>query len=210
MLFRSLWTGSFSEFFNFPISNLQRLPWLGFKVQNGKGKESWGCHHSSHGSFFSCLCTKYVLAQCMAVGKASRRHWCSQLLVFQMCRQMAAGSCGVEALKSRHLGHDVLSLFVSLFAPIFTCLSPFEDRDHMLFLFVSFPEPGTQSTPSDIFEWINEWKEEVFPGNSCHFCTAALSYSGCYGDKMSSRHFSKEEIDLGHHVIIAIVETRAK
>lgn len=92
MLFRSLWTGSFSEFFNFPILNLQRLPWLGFKVQNGKGKESWGCHHSSHGSFFSCLCTKYVLAQCMAVGKASRRRWCSQLLVFQMCRQMAAGS----------------------------------------------------------------------------------------------------------------------
>lgn len=55
---------------------------------------------------------------------------------------------------------------------------------------------------------MNEKKK--VPGNSCSFCTAAGTYYGYCGYKMSSCHFSKEEIDLWSHVIIATMGKRTK
>lgn len=157
MLFWSLWTCSFSEFFNFPFSNLQRLPWLGFKVQNGKGQESWGCHHSSQLAPFSPAC---VLNTCLLNAWLQERHQggagAPSFLSFRCAGrwQLEVGSW-VEVLEEQASGaRCAVTVCVSLFPPIFTCLPPFEDRDHMLFFFVSFP--GARHIINSLWYFLNE------------------------------------------------------
>lgn len=111
--------------------------------------------HPSWLFFFYCLYTKYVLAQCMAVGKASRRRWCSQLLVFRMCRQMAAGSWSGSSKEQTSGARCAITICFSLPPNIYMSFS-FRGQRPYVVPFCVFPR-ARHIINSLWYFWMNKW-----------------------------------------------------